>query len=112
MNARNRTLAVLVALLIVAFVAAGCGGGEKAKQELYTCPMHPTYVAEGPGTCPICNMDLVPQSSLAPGAEPAGAASTHADVALSEAGRKLAGVVTDEARREALSVLRPRIVLS
>lgn len=26
----------------------------------YTCPMHPEVVQEGPGTCPICKMDLVP----------------------------------------------------
>ena len=25
----------------------------------YTCPMHPTIVQDGPGTCPICGMDLV-----------------------------------------------------
>ncbi len=26
---------------------------------LYYCPMHPTYTADKPGTCPICNMALV-----------------------------------------------------
>ena len=25
----------------------------------YICPMHPTVVSDKPGTCPICNMDLV-----------------------------------------------------
>jgi Cu(I)/Ag(I) efflux system membrane fusion protein len=25
----------------------------------YTCPMHPQIVQEAPGTCPVCNMDLV-----------------------------------------------------
>ena len=25
----------------------------------FTCPMHPTIVQEGPGSCPICGMDLV-----------------------------------------------------
>ena len=25
----------------------------------YICPMHPTVVSDAPGTCPICNMDLV-----------------------------------------------------
>lgn len=29
----------------------------------YTCPMHPHYIAEGEGTCPICGMDLVPLES-------------------------------------------------
>jgi multidrug efflux pump subunit AcrA (membrane-fusion protein) len=26
---------------------------------LYTCPMHPTYITERPGDCPICGMTLV-----------------------------------------------------
>jgi Cu(I)/Ag(I) efflux system membrane fusion protein/cobalt-zinc-cadmium efflux system membrane fusion protein len=28
--------------------------------ELYTCGMHPHVVQEGPGTCPICGMELTP----------------------------------------------------
>jgi Cu(I)/Ag(I) efflux system membrane fusion protein len=28
----------------------------------FTCPMHPTVKAAGPGKCPICGMDLVPVS--------------------------------------------------
>ncbi|WP_168206091.1 efflux RND transporter periplasmic adaptor subunit [Geobacter sp. FeAm09] len=27
----------------------------------YTCPMHPFVVKDRPGTCPICNMELVPK---------------------------------------------------
>ena len=39
--------------------------------EVYYCPMHPDYQSEKPGTCPICNMDLVKrgpreQSAAAP----------------------------------------------
>lgn len=34
------------------------GGGQK-----YHCPMHPTYVSDKPGDCPICNMKLVPIKS-------------------------------------------------
>ena len=33
----------------------------------YTCPMHPSVKAAGPGKCPICGMDLVPMSG---GAKP------------------------------------------
>ncbi|MBM9575571.1 efflux RND transporter periplasmic adaptor subunit [Leptospira sp. 201903070] len=29
------------------------------QKEIYYCPMHPTYTSDRPGTCPICNMDLV-----------------------------------------------------
>lgn len=34
-----------------------------AQAEQYTCPMHPHYVADRPGTCPICGMDLVELTS-------------------------------------------------
>jgi Cu(I)/Ag(I) efflux system membrane fusion protein len=34
------------------------------KEGPYTCPMHPTYLADIPGNCPICGMDLVPVASL------------------------------------------------
>jgi RND family efflux transporter MFP subunit len=32
--------------------------GEETTQ--YTCPMHPTYISDKPGDCPICGMKLVP----------------------------------------------------
>lgn len=56
---RHRTKLALLLLLIPALLAVGCGGEEKAADDLYTCPMHPTYVSDRPGSCPICNMDLV-----------------------------------------------------
>ncbi|KAA5544864.1 efflux RND transporter periplasmic adaptor subunit [Adhaeribacter rhizoryzae] len=28
----------------------------------YTCPMHPQIIKNEPGSCPVCNMDLVPVS--------------------------------------------------
>jgi Cu+-exporting ATPase len=30
---------------------------------LYTCPMHPEIVRDGPGTCPICGMALEPRTA-------------------------------------------------
>ena len=39
--------------------AAGAQGSAAAEQ-LWTCGMHPQVVQEGPGTCPICSMDLTP----------------------------------------------------
>src|SRR5262245_25416270 len=32
---------------------------------LYTCPMHPEIVRDGPGNCPICGMALEPMSVTA-----------------------------------------------
>ena len=38
---------------------------------LYTCPMHPQIVQEGPGTCPLCGMALEPKMpSLEEGENP------------------------------------------
>jgi Cu(I)/Ag(I) efflux system membrane fusion protein/cobalt-zinc-cadmium efflux system membrane fusion protein len=34
--------------------------GTSESAELYTCGMHPNVVEEGPGTCPICGMELTP----------------------------------------------------
>jgi RND family efflux transporter MFP subunit len=37
--------------------------------DIYYCPMHPDYKANKPGTCPICNMNLVklePEKSASP----------------------------------------------
>lgn len=70
---KNYIVKLLVVLLL--FVAAACDNKktvtatvtetehEHAADEKYTCPMHPDVVQEGPGKCPICGMDLVPQAS-------------------------------------------------
>ena len=41
------------------------GSGKSAEQEItkYHCPMHPTYISDRPGDCPICGMRLVPIES-------------------------------------------------
>lgn len=47
-------ICIFVLLLFVA------PGHSLAAERQYTCPMHPHYIADRPGTCPICGMDLVP----------------------------------------------------
>ncbi len=32
---------------------------QAAAKDAYYCPMHPSYTSDRPGTCPICNMNLV-----------------------------------------------------
>src|SRR3546814_14327477 len=50
-------------LLIVMAACAPVGHNEAGhSHDPYTCPMHPQIVQEGPGTCPICFMDLVKAS--------------------------------------------------
>ncbi|TGD59257.1 efflux RND transporter periplasmic adaptor subunit [Flavobacterium humi] len=52
-----------VAVIPILFTACTKKAETKVTQEkvqTYTCPMHPQIVKNGPGTCPICSMDLVP----------------------------------------------------
>jgi membrane fusion protein, copper/silver efflux system len=41
------------------FIKKDTGKEVVKKTELYVCPMHPQIHSDHPGTCPICNMDLV-----------------------------------------------------
>jgi membrane fusion protein, copper/silver efflux system len=45
------------------FSACNDGHENHVESVKYTCPMHPQIVKDGPGTCPICKMDLVPINS-------------------------------------------------
>lgn len=64
---RNKLFIItLLTLFGLALGFTGCSksgssqaGGQVAAQK-YHCPMHPTYVSDKPGDCPICNMKLVP----------------------------------------------------
>ena len=77
-SARRRPW-VLVLVALVPLLVAACGGSEPAVPETWTCPMHPQIVTERPGSCPICQMDLVKVASAA--AAPAAAAGAPAPVA-------------------------------
>ncbi len=69
---KPRSVRRLIALIAgaVFLLAGGTAAGyflvprllpaEHTHNNLYTCPMHPQVVQEGPGTCPICSMELVP----------------------------------------------------
>lgn len=59
-------LAGMAVALLMALSATGCrkdeaGPRAKAAEEktLYTCAMHPWYIADKPGHCPVCGMELV-----------------------------------------------------
>jgi membrane fusion protein, copper/silver efflux system len=72
-------LLLSIPVLLWAFLGAGCGGSGHdghATAQKYHCPMHPTYVSDKPGDCPICNMKLVPIKDEPTVAAPAASAST------------------------------------
>ncbi len=78
----SRWIAVLVLTLSLLWLVS-CGNGDQDSTQQYHCPMHPTYVADRPGDCPICGMDLVP----IPKAEPdsSGATMAHGEDAAAMA---------------------------
>ena len=100
---------IFIRLLVFPFLAAvlglaGCakpagepGSGEHAHAAVaqkYHCPMHPTYISDKPGDCPICGMKLVPIVSADhpdnPMAAPAAAGRTG--IALSADKRQRIGL--------------------
>lgn len=48
----------IVFLIALSVMLTACRQ-ERASHDTYTCPMHPTVLRDKPGTCPVCNMDLV-----------------------------------------------------
>ncbi len=64
-NNKNIAAAAIALVLIfgIALVIYGCAHkGDAASSQakvMYHCPMHPTYVSDKPGDCPICGMRLV-----------------------------------------------------
>lgn len=74
MNARVWTCRpwIVLATLVAIVLVAGCAGRPAAPVK-YHCPMHPTYVSDRPGDCPICGMKLVPIEAAAEGGASAAA---------------------------------------
>nr|WP_315171487.1 efflux RND transporter periplasmic adaptor subunit [uncultured Flavobacterium sp.] len=65
MNSKSiiRTILLIAMVFPLLFTACAQKEEKKVSQEkvqTYTCPMHPQIVKDGPGSCPICGMDLVP----------------------------------------------------
>lgn len=62
--------------------------------EIWTCSMHPSVRADGPGQCPICGMDLIPASEME---------QEDSDYAMTmtAAAAELAQVQTSTVRRDA-----------
>jgi len=67
MTADTRALALSGLVLLMALGSAPACRRQPpapaAARVEYACPMHPTFVADAPGTCPVCGMQLTARTS-------------------------------------------------
>ncbi|WP_181304930.1 efflux RND transporter periplasmic adaptor subunit [Rufibacter sp. XAAS-G3-1] len=90
-KAQNTFLVFLAALFLLSCVEQHEHHETAEAGTTYTCPMHPQIVEDEPGSCPICNMDLVPVKKQAPG-------STAASIMLSDNQMKLGNITARPVR--------------
>lgn len=88
----SRTRVFRIAVVVMAALAMGGSlascGRTTSPAARYQCPMHPTYISDKPGDCPICGMRLVPiEEKIAPTAVPAYVCPMHPEVTSDRPGR-------------------------
>lgn len=110
---RKFTIALsVISLSVTATYMSGCtkkdiqaapGGKEVSKKEIWTCPMHPQIKKDGPGSCPICGMNLVKASEDSMGTSTSvDTPEGHAAIHLNETRRQMIGVKFGEVRKDVL----------
>lgn len=62
-------LIIVAAIAVVAVVSTRERAGVSAEKVQYYCPMHPGFVSDKPGDCPICFMKLVKRGADGKGAQ-------------------------------------------
>lgn len=95
----------LLLLLLTLITAGACSESSRehaAEKTEYTCPMHPQIVQHQPGTCPICQMDLVPRSAKGTGME---ISEDLGFLLRPTTGTVVAGIATTRPVRKAMDVV-------
>jgi multidrug efflux pump subunit AcrA (membrane-fusion protein) len=99
------TLMVIGVILLGGLLMGGGCSSRKADATPYNCPMHPTYVSDRPGDCPICGMRLVPVKPAQSGEAEQSTSDTETGVAdmatvtMNAEEMRLTGVMTAVAER-------------
>lgn len=69
---------------------------QSESKDVWRCPMHPQIVRDGPGTCPICGMELVKDRATP---ETSSALPTRAGVTIDTSRQQLIGLTTTKVER-------------
>lgn len=87
---------------LIPWPGSNTAAGQAAK---FHCPMHPTVVADRPGSCPICGMDLVPigERAHASAGGPHSSVPGLAVVSISPEARQLMGLKLGAVEKRPLS---------
>ncbi|HVP07871.1 MAG TPA: efflux RND transporter periplasmic adaptor subunit [Candidatus Acidoferrum sp.] len=54
------TMTTFAMVMVLSYFGVATGSYSSSNEVLYHCSMHPTYISNQPGECPICGMTLVP----------------------------------------------------
>jgi RND family efflux transporter MFP subunit len=113
MKNTKRKIALGLTLLTLSLVVIGCLGKSKVsssdasfqkteaqKKVMYHCPMHPSYISDKPGDCPICGMKLVPINDDQHSDAPAGDANA---IRIDPVTVQNMGVTTESAQSRTLA---------
>ncbi len=84
----------------------------KKEKETWTCRMHPAYISDRPGQCPICNMDLVKKEKqqIAPSKSESHAGHESSNSSPSDAKRKEANTIYLPEEKQRLIGIKTDIV--
>ena len=86
-NIRRLILVAALVFVLAAFLTS-CGKGPLPGVR-YHCPMHPTFISDKPGDCPICGMRLIPiEEKTAPTTVPAFVCPMHPEVTSDRPGQR------------------------
>ena len=59
----KKIILIIISILLLVSLALTViylSKGKSESKKMYHCPMHPDYISDRPGDCPICGMKLVP----------------------------------------------------
>jgi membrane fusion protein, copper/silver efflux system len=80
-------LSLFALIMVLNFFGLTPGSSSDSASQQYHCPMHPTYVSNQPGECPICGMSLVPVGGGSTETQDYSATTDHSAVQTAQPGQ-------------------------